>query len=100
MAYTNCPVSHRTPTASIAWYEWLDKSQGHSVLSIWSRSDLPSPLELSGDCAHSLAHTPLEGGNTLQTQQGPLKLLVERGRAFRDIDSVLRSAEQQSNFCP
>lgn len=98
-AYANWPVSHKNTKCIyvyITWYEWLDKSQWHHVLSIWSRSDLPSPLELAGDCV--LTRTPLEGGNTLQTQWGPLKLLVEHGKVW-DLDSVRRSGEHQSNLC-
>lgn len=67
MAYTNCPVSHgniKYTCICITWYEWLDKSQRHCGLSIRSRSCLPSPLELAGDCAHSLANTLLEGDFT------------------------------------
>lgn len=38
---------------------------------------------------HSLVHTPLEGGNTLQTQRGPLKLPVKHGKVFWALCTVL-----------
>lgn len=46
MAYASCPVSHwctKRIYIYITRYEGLDKSQEHSVLSIWSRSGVPSP---------------------------------------------------------
>lgn len=93
MPYASCPVSHRyTKCICIykTWYVWLHVSQGHSAVFVRSRSHLPSLLQLAGNCAHSLAHTPLEGGNTLQTHKGPLKLLVEHGKVFQDLNSVLQ----------
>lgn len=37
---------------------------------------------------HSLVHTPLEGGNTLQTR-GALKLLLKHGKVSRALRTVL-----------
>lgn len=47
---------------------------------------------------HSLVHTPLEGGNTSQTQRGPLKLPVKHGKVFWALCTVLSLENNSLTF--